>query len=485
MIMRNLLCIDSSNLNLVERTRYNVFAKVILAVASLVLNGYSSRSLGVDLFGSSQYILWIVQTVWLAGNLGLPQMYTRFLALDAKTYSQRLLFHKTKLWILLLISFLAVLSFFFVDESLRVLVALLTFSLSLQFLVQSISDGFMHNDFHFYATIGSCLTMLCTAFIAIPQMGIRGYVLALLVQSSIYAGMMIFLLSKKILPGTYSQNTKEETATIFKYTAYAWLAAVLSAFIWQRMELFFIHRSLTHSDISYYSVGLTLSLFIMQPIVMLASALTPHFARSSQEDRSSTQQTYVLFTKAFAWAAFLLGWFVAFNSEFFLRIIYGEKFIAGFSAAFWLLIFSPLSAVASVGSALVYGHGKARFIALSSFCGALAAPIIYYFMIPSYGIIGAAIARGMMQAVLIAAGSLYITFFLHYPFPVRSYLYCMVSAGLLSALVQWIFPQQEFVYIIFKMAAVLGMYIMSTHTSFVFTTQERMKVLSIVKSVFS
>jgi O-antigen/teichoic acid export membrane protein len=343
----------------------------------------------------------------------------------------------------------------------------------------------MHNNIHFYATIWSCLAMLCTAFFAVPQMGLQGYLLALLAQSSIYVCIMAFLLGKKILPGKYSQNTQEETTTIFKYAFYAWLATVLSAFVWQRMELFFINRYLTKSDISYYSIGLTLSLFIMQPIVMFASALTPHFARISRENRLETQQTYVLLTKAFAWATFLLGWFVAFNSEFFLGIIYGEKFVTGSSVAFWLLIFSPLSAVASVGSALTYGHGKARFVALCSSFGALVALPIFLLVIPAYGIIGAAIARGMMQAVLIAAGSLYITFFLHYPFPVRSYLYCMVVASFAAALSQWIFPQQEFVYIVIKGILVLGMYALFTNNNFVFTAQERTNVSSIIKSVFS
>jgi O-antigen/teichoic acid export membrane protein len=223
----------------------------------------------------------------------------------------------------------------------------------------------------------------------------------------------------------------------------------------------------------------------MQPVVMLASALTPHFAKSYQENRTTTQQTYVLLTKAFAWATFLFGWFVAFNSEFFLGMIYGKKFITGASVAFCLLIFSPLSATATVGSSLVYGYGKTRFVAMSSALGALAAPIVYMLIIPAYGIIGAALARGIMQMVLIATGSYYITYFLRYPFPLRSYLTCMIAASLTTALFQWIFPQEEFMYIVLKGIFVAGMYILFTNNNFVFTSQERVKVSSIIKSVFS
>ena len=485
MIKRNTLCVDTSSLNLIERTRYNVFAKIILAVTSLLVNGFSSRILGVELFGSSQYIIWIVQTLWLAGNFGLPQMYTRFLALDAKTYSHRLIFHWPALLILLLIMVLAAISIQFVDYPFRFLVALLTLSISLQLLLQSISDGLMHNNLHWHATIWSCLAMLGTAFFAVPHLGLQGYLLALLVQSSIYVCILAFLLAKKVLPITYSRNTQEETSTIFKYAFYTWLATILSAFVWQRMELFFINRYLTKSDISFYSVGLTLSLFIMQPIAMLASALTPHFAKSFQENSAKTQHTYVLLTKAFAWATFLLGWFVAFNSEFFLGILYGKKFITGASVAFWLLIFSPLSAIATVGSSLVYGYGKARFVAVSSALGALVAPIVFMLIIPAYGIIGAALARGIMQTFLIAIGSFYITYFLCYPFPLRSYLTCMAAASLTTALFQWIFPQEEFMYIVLKGIFVAGMYILFTNNNFVFTSQERVKVSSIIKSVFS
>jgi O-antigen/teichoic acid export membrane protein len=485
MITRTPRSIDSSSLNLVARTRYNVYAKVIAAVTSLVVNGYSTRILGVDLFGRSQYILWIVQTVWLAGNLGLPQMYTRFLALDAKTYSHRLLFHGKTVWILFLPVFLAAFAFYFVDDSLRVLVACLMVGVSIQFLLQSISDGFMHNDFHFYATIGSSMAMLCTAYYAVPQMGIPGYVLALLLQSVVYGCMMIVQLSRKILPGTYSQNTREETASIFHYTAYAWMAAVLSAFIWQRMELYFINRYLTNTDVSYYSTGLTFSLFIMQPVVMLSSSLTSHFSKGSRDDHARTQQTYVFLTKTFAWSTFLLAWFVAFNSNFFLSIIYGDKFAEGSFVAFWLLAFSPLSAIASVGSSLVYGYGKTRFIALSSLSGALLAPWMYMLVVPEYGIVGTAIARGILQALFIAAGSFYITKFMHFSFPVRSYLYCMVAAAVTSASVQWLFPQQYFMYIMIKGLFVMGIYILITNNHFVFSAQERVKVVSTIKSVFS
>jgi O-antigen/teichoic acid export membrane protein len=168
-----------------------------------------------------------------------------------------------------------------------------------------------------------------------------------------------------------------------------------------------------------------------------------------------------------------------------LGVIFGDKFITGYSISFWLLIFAPLSAIASVGSALVYGLGRARFVALSSLLGAIAAPLVYFLVIPAYGSIGAAIARGIMQAVLIATGSLYITFYLHYPFPLRSYMFCMIAAGVTAAISQMIFPQQEFMYIVIKGVLVLGAYTLLTINKFVFTAQERMNVSSMIKSIYS
>jgi O-antigen/teichoic acid export membrane protein len=224
------------------------------------------------------------------------------------------------------------------------------------------------------------------------------------------------------------------------------------------MELFFIERSLTMTDVGYFSIGVTLGSTVMQPVTMLSSALIPYFSRYYRDRRERTEAVYVVLTKAFALVSFFVGWYVSFNSAFFVTLIFGKEFESASAVTAIIVAASPLAASTAVGSALQMGEGRAPFIAITSSILAVVSVFCFWYVVPAYGIIGAGAVRALLQCTGIAAGTVYIMRAMHYRFPLGVFLFSITIPMFLHAGLNILFPGQTFWMVALKGALAIPLF---------------------------
>ncbi|MBL8025729.1 MAG: oligosaccharide flippase family protein, partial [Fibrobacteres bacterium] len=144
--------------SLVNNTVYAIMSKIIMSIFFLGLTAYVSRSLGVESFGNAQYITWLVATIWLVTNFGLPNTIVRYIALFRNEGLDRDVSSLIRLFFLSTVFFLILgtigIVLFYKGATIRIiLVGLLFLSTSLNNFFQSTAEGLKAFKSQLYATI--------------------------------------------------------------------------------------------------------------------------------------------------------------------------------------------------------------------------------------------------------------------------------------------------------------------------------------------
>jgi O-antigen/teichoic acid export membrane protein len=472
---------------LLKNTAYNVLARGIASGVPLVVSMYASRRIGVDSFGIAQYIIWLVSTVWMFLNFGLPITLVRYIALrmgDRNPASAGAMIGWSLVFngLICIAGALVFLIALHMARGLWIETLLLFICMSFNSVLQSAHEGLMRFRRLFFASLVSGCVMLVLFFPLIHPYVLDGYIAVLVAGAAVNA--LVLLFSLKDLPLFHREMALIPPGAgrlfgrdVRSFALYTWLAAIISSFAWQRMELFFIKTYLTTADVAFFSVAVLLATYVTQPIALLSSALIPYFSRAAAEhNEESAHATYFFLTKLLAWLTFFACFFVAAHSSFIVKLIYGIAYEPAENVTAIVVAGSSFGAIAAAGSALLYAHGRSRFIVLSGSVGAVLAVFSGIFIVPIFGIVGAAIARILIQFLMICFGTYYIVTRLKFSFPFFNYIKSLVLAAMICFIVQSVLPVSSTVQFFINAIIALLLYAIGTHLLTIFRKDEISKL---------
>lgn len=218
---------------------------------------------------------------------------------------------------------------------------------------------------------------------------------------------------------------------VVRYAAYAWAAGLASAFVWSRVEIFFLERSWGLEAVGLFTVGLTLSNMAAQGPMLLTGGLLPFFSeRFGRGDAEAIRTAYATGTRVLAFLVFPACFGLAAVMPAAIATVYGPAFAAAGPAATVLVAATSIGAVSSVGSHLVSGADRSDFLFASALVGAALSIVAGLTLIPAFGLLGAAWARAGTQAVLVGWGMWFITRRLMVPAPLGALTRLLLAAAI-------------------------------------------------------
>lgn len=221
---------------------------------------------------------------------------------------------------------------------------------------------------------------------------------------------------------------------VVRYASYAWAAGLASAFVWSRVEIFFLERSWGLESVGLFTVGLTLSNLAAQGPMLLTGGLLPYFSeRFGRGDAASIRKAYATGTRVLAFLAFPACFGLAAVMPAVVSIVYGPAFAGASPAATVLVAAISMGAISSVGSHLVSGADRSDFVFVSGLVGAALSIATGLTLIPAFGLVGAAWARAGTQALLVGWGMFFITRRLDVPVPLGDLARLLAAAALCAA----------------------------------------------------
>lgn len=428
--------------SLINKSAWSAVSTVSLSLARFLVSIIVARKLGVQEMGALVYLLWLSELAMLLTSLGLQNSLTRFLAelggrgeLSLATALERYL---SRFFLVLLLLSLPLAIFVaprLLHNTLKPEIWVLW---CLLFLTQGFSTLYLAQlvGRQYFAQLAklnllSGFLLLIGVFWGCHSLslagGLLGYLLSYLPAATL--GVRRFLQHK-----TAPALDEALRHRLWRYALQTWIAAIVSAIIWSRSEIFFIEHYWSTKQVAFFTVGLSLASFVGQLPLLLVGAFMPHFAElAGRGERERICKLYSRGTCFFALFLIPLAFILAALTPRLLPLLYGEQFHEAALPATVLVALSALG-FAHVASALLYGLERSLFIAWGGLAGALLSVVSCLLLVPRYGVGGAVLARAIVQCLMVICTVLYLTFALGFSFPRLSFAK-ILFASLVAAIV--------------------------------------------------
>jgi O-antigen/teichoic acid export membrane protein len=255
------------------------------------------------------------------------------------------------------------------------------------------------------------------------------------------AGALIGFICGSLIPALASvsvvksgqQVPAELHRRVLRYAAYCWAGALASSLIWSRVEVAFLSTYFGSHDAGLFSVGATLAAMATQGPMLLTGGLLPYFAENiGAQNHEAIREGMATGTRLIAFIVLPMCLGTAAITPELLPMIYGAEFEVAVPAATLLVASAALGACGLVATQVVFANERSDFVFLCNLGGVALAMFVGFFIIPAFGVMGAAWGRVAVQLLMVLAGFWFVECRLGYPVPFN-HLARLLFAALLCA----------------------------------------------------
>jgi O-antigen/teichoic acid export membrane protein len=432
----------ASRTSLMRRTVWSATATVIATASRLVVGIIIARTLEPAGMGRVVYFVWVADFTQTIASLGLTNSIIRYTAQlgGANQHAKAtglVRWLTTRYMIAVFVAFCVLLwlgvrstyqSSPTVDE--YWLLAALLFALqSGSALFRAYLTGRQWFAQLAQLNLSSSAILLIGTGIGASSYGQRGALLAYVAAELVGVIWLVTLLRGREPSVTPDRALRRR---VLEYASFSWLAALVSAILWSRVEVYFLNRYLGPAEVATFTTAVTISALVSQSALLVTGALVPHFSElSGASDRSTLELSYARITRLTALILLPLSFGTAALSPRLVPLLFGPRFEMAVVPSAILAIAAALL-VSAPSTALLYALEKTKALAMMSAIAALFAITSFAMIIPRYGATGAAWARFGTQTLVVCAVFLFIARVLRIAPPLsaiaRSALAAMVSS---------------------------------------------------------
>jgi len=259
-----------------------------------------------------------------------------------------------------------------------------------------------------------------------------GWILAIILMPF----LAFYFLEKRVFPVF---NTKVKSISVDKelfFFSFPLIFAGLAGLITGWTDTLMLGYFSTASDVGIYNAALpTAKLLSVGAFgVIFMPVVSELYARGKIEDLRNVFSTVTKWILSIILPLFLL---LSLFSASIMRILFGVEYVVG-AVALSILAFSYfITSLFGLAAPLLQTYGKTKIIMVCSFVGASANFILNFFLIPIYGIKGAAIATGF-SVVLMSVIYLFFVYRIGKIQPFQRSYFKPVIASLISVLVVYV-----------------------------------------------
>jgi O-antigen/teichoic acid export membrane protein len=428
---------------LAQQTGWSALGSFAIIASRFIIGIVIARLLGPNGTGRLAYLLWLAETMNVVASFGLQTTAARFIA-DLRGQGSQNGVSALAHWLYVRYFALALIG----STLIAVCASLADFDeirlwqiLAAYFLMQSLGNfytaylsGNQRFDVIARLNLTSSLVLILTTTVGTVLFGLGGAVAGYLAGALPNAIPSFRLFWAHIgYPGEVQKEVQKSLRRrCLKYAVYTWAAALVSAMVWSRIEIFFLNQYCGAHMVAMFTVGMSLSSLATQGPLLLTGPLMPHFANLvGTGNQRALCSTYANSTRLLAAMLLPLCFGLVSITPALLPLLYGRSFAPAVPTAMVLIACSALS-VATVGSSLIYGMERSSFIAAGGAVGAALSLLSCILVIPRWGTWGAAWCRCGVQTSMILLSFWYIQTRLSCPVPwralARTFLAASVSA---------------------------------------------------------
>lgn len=405
------LSTDNHFFELIKGASSTFILKIVGLVIGYVLAIYITNQYGAYIFGQYVTALLIVEILSIISRLGIDTALVRFISKYIQLNSSQLidkLYTKSIIIVSIVAVFITLVLLFFsnnvaafmnLEKDYLLIVSFSFIPLVLFYMnVQAIRGLKKMLSFSFLNNVSiSLFTLLslvaCSLFISDNSLPIYAYVASVIIMT-LASYVFWFTLKQNIQVGTNSEQTPLSTSELLTIS-FPLLLGQSMMLIMGKVDLFMLANMRSSEEVGIYSIALKLSMLSYIGLMSVNSIAAPKFSElHSSGDVESLKKIVKQSTKTIFWISMPVLLLFLILPELILSM-FGEEFTI---AAFSLIILSTgkmFSAISGSVGTFLQMVGKQTIFQNILILAAIINISLNYFLIPIYGINGAAIASAV------------------------------------------------------------------------------------------
>ena len=427
---------------------------VVSAGATICVSAIMARTLGPQNLGVYSYAMWIVGTLGILANIGLPAALTKYVSefmgsgdqATAVRVGKRLL--RIQLIAGLIVAALTAGLYFF-DSPFRSIIVLAAVMILLQALQQgflAVLAGVQRFDRIAWISLYAALAQVTSVGLAaLLHSGVMGMLWATLAGLALgtalaYRAVDKLLLKLDTTPTLSAPETSDVFLRIRKFSITISYILLLDTIVWQRSEVLFLKWYSTLPQIAFYTLAFSIATKLSEVSGTFSSTLLPLYSESY--GRNGLKDIGAVYVRALKYLQMVMVFpclLAAAICKPLVELLYGANYGPVVLPLQLLLVSLAITSIGVVGSPLLVGTEKQSFIAKFGTFVAVLNIAMDLLLIPRHGALGAAIANCTAQIVGVLGGTIYTIRYAGANFPWRTTATIYAAAALAVAPVAYCF----------------------------------------------
>ena len=195
----------------------------------------------------------------------------------------------------------------------------------------------------------------------------------------------------------------------WRFSLASWGVGLIAAIVWSRTELAFLNHYRGAHEAGLYSAANTLATVATQAPLLMTGGLLALFAQLfAVGDKAGLQRAFASAVRFMSFLIFPACFGMAAIAPALVPALFGAEFAEASHAAAILVAAQAFGAVSTVSSALLFATERNYFLVRTGVAGAVAIVAAGVLVVPAYGLMGAVIARSLIQFSIVAASFVYL-----------------------------------------------------------------------------
>ena len=403
-----------------KNTTFGMISSVLELGIAFVMSIVLARGLGTELYGLYAYIIWLIGLTAVVINLGLGEMNRRFIpeAIGRQNFHEPVGFVQLSLVLriaaAIVISIAIVLSAGFWarqsgdpgNQTIFIVVALVTLPEALQILLINTFKGYQRFDYSLYINVAIYPVRMILVIVLIA-LGFGVMEVLIIYISTLVLGVLVggFLL-RRLLPlkSLFSTSllTSDARKRALKYSMTIAGVLLLGYLINRQAEVFFIGLYCTVEEVGFYNLGFRISSLVGMLPTAIAFALLPAVAEQfGRGEMDKIKRIYLTATRYLMLVALPLSVGGIALADSIITLLYGVDYLPATVPLQILLIPFAFFGIARAGDAVIRGINHPGFILKTMIVFTVIKIGLMLWLIPAYGISGAAVASSVPRILML------------------------------------------------------------------------------------
>jgi O-antigen/teichoic acid export membrane protein len=403
-----------------KNTMYGSIQTGVDLITSFFLGIVLARKLGVELYGTYAYLIWLLSLGFLIIDLGLSEMSKRYIAEALGRGNRNDAVGLVRLTLVLRLAAAAVLALIMIcvyrylpglsgsadSATYFTIIAVTLMPYGLTYAFMSIFRGFQKYEYSaFLSMTTSPLRLILTSVLLFMGLGLRE---VLIVQLATFClGMVLGLsllqrlvpLKELLLPPAMGTEVRKQA---FRYAMTLLGIAIVSYLAQNQMATFFIERYCPVDQVGFFRLAGRL---VTTPMTLLPTAfgfvLTPAVAEQyGKGNMEKIKKIYLTSARYLMLVAFPLEIGMIALASPIITLLYGAEYYPVINLMRFLLIPSAMAGIGYASGAIVYGTNKPGYVFKMNLLFAFVSTCLSLWLIPRYGVNGAVIVNLIPSIIL-------------------------------------------------------------------------------------